>query len=361
MEKLIFWIVPLILLAIGFKRPLLSAWKDFVCAAFALYIGVWAAPLWWGLLDFLPPALVPYRNAMAIAVDFVVLFSVLCIGAKGLCPDGYEGVVFPSVPERIFSALAGFGTGICLMTFLMVLCCASPLRLMTRNDGNGFEDMAALAMLRITRIADGMTFCRPEQPRAEALNRFWYRRPPETPEAGEDAKTAQDKTAQDKSAPVKADAPPAPVKPEAPAAAAPAATTAAPAAAPAEPDKTAASSASAPERPFWAQNDEIAGGAAEKPELPAPAPEPPREGGSAGSDRENTPRPAASDTTGRPQPEPLPTRPAEVPDHADAAPEASPAADGRMFAEQNGNAAPGVYGSLIKRIFIFKFIPDDVI
>ena len=62
--------------------------------------------------------------------------------------------------------------------------------MLTRNDGKGFEERAAAALLRITGIADSLTHCRPATPRAEAIKEFWYVPPepekknPQTPAAG---------------------------------------------------------------------------------------------------------------------------------------------------------------------------------
>jgi len=194
METLIFWALPVLLTLIGLKKPLVTGWKLLLSAATALYLGLWLAPAWWGLLDFFPAEAEPYRKGVAVALGCVALFILLYQIARAQLQGGDDDAfVFPVVPERILNALCRFGFGICVSAFLMTLCCATPLRMATRNDGGGFEDKATSALLRITGIADSLTHCLPTVPRAEALKEFWY--VPPKPEEKKDSAPKQEESA----------------------------------------------------------------------------------------------------------------------------------------------------------------------
>ena len=187
METLLFWTLPVLAALIGLKGRLIVGWRLFFAAATALYAGFWLAPKWWNLLDFLPPEAEPYRNGAATAAGVVALFAALYFGAKAIAMCDDEAFVFPAIPERLLNALCRFGFGVCLSTFLMLLCEITPLRMFTRNDGAGFEARAEAAMLAVTRAGDALTRTRPVQSREEALAGFRYV-PPEPPdeEAGDE-------------------------------------------------------------------------------------------------------------------------------------------------------------------------------
>ena len=187
METLLFWALPVIVALAGLKGNLMPAWRLCFASVVAVYVGVWAAPAWWGLLDFLPPEAEPYRNGAATAAGVVALFAALYFGAKAIAMCDDEAFVFPAIPERLLNALCRFGFGVCLSTFLMLLCEITPLRMFTRNDGAGFEARAEAAMLAVTRAGDALTRTQPSQPREEALAGFRYV-PPEPPdeEAGDE-------------------------------------------------------------------------------------------------------------------------------------------------------------------------------
>ena len=187
METLLFWTLPVLTALLGLKGRLIAGWRLFFASAAALYAGFWLAPKWWSLLDFLPPEAEPYRNGAAIAVGALAIFSALYFGAKAITQCEDDAFNFPTIPERALNALCRFGFGVCLSTFLMLLCEVTPLRMLTRNDGAGFEARAEEARLAVTRVGDALTRTRPSQLREEALTSFRYV-PPEPPEEEENDK-----------------------------------------------------------------------------------------------------------------------------------------------------------------------------
>ena len=194
METLLFWVPPALLVLLGLKGKLMTGWRLFVCGGLALYLGVWVAPGWSGLLDFLPAEAEPFRMGMAILSGTLVFFCILFAASRGLAQRKDDEFTFPRVPEWIINALCRMCFGIFLSTFAFLLCAATPLRASLRNNGDGFEALATTALLRITAVGDTLTCCRPAEPRTDAVTAFWYAPPPlpvEEPEkAGNAAKGA---------------------------------------------------------------------------------------------------------------------------------------------------------------------------
>lgn len=178
METLLFWTLPVLAVLTGLKGRFIVGWRLFLCSGTALYAGVWLAPEWWSLLDFLPPELDAYRNGFAVAAGCVAFFAVLYPTAKALSRCDDDAFVFPGFPARVLNALCRFGFGACVSTLLMLLCAATPLRMHTRNNGSGFEAKAEAALLRFTRVGDKLTRTVPAKPRVEALADFRYVPPP---------------------------------------------------------------------------------------------------------------------------------------------------------------------------------------
>ena len=194
METLLFWTLPVILALVGIKGGMMVAWRLCFSSVTALYLGVWIAPAWWGLLDFLPPEAVPYRNAFAVLFSVAALFGILYKSATAITPSSHdETFVFPKPAERILNVFFRFVFGIAVSTLIFVLCCATPVKVLIRNDGEGMEARASGALLRITSIADKMTLSTPETPREEMLKNMglWYvPPPPPPPEETKDKKAA---------------------------------------------------------------------------------------------------------------------------------------------------------------------------
>lgn len=180
METLVFWAFPAAAVLIGLKGRAIAGWRNFVCAAAALYLGIWIAPQWVGLLDFLPSAAEPYRLGAALLITSGAVFAALFCAARAIAGDD-EDFQFPPVAEKIVNAVCRAGFGFALATLLFTLCCFTPLRTFTRNNGDGFERWAAAAALKVSAVGDALTFCTPKVPRAEALAKLWYR-PPAPPE-----------------------------------------------------------------------------------------------------------------------------------------------------------------------------------
>lgn len=181
METLVFWAFPVLAALIGLNRPALAGWRGFVCAAAALYLGVWIAPLWVGLLDFLPSEAEPYRFGAALLITSGVVFTLLFCAARAIMGDD-DDFKFPTVAEKIFNVVCHAGFGIALAALLFTVCCTTPLRTFIRKNGDGFERWAASTVLKASAVGDALTFCTPKEPRAEALAKLWYR-PPAPPEA----------------------------------------------------------------------------------------------------------------------------------------------------------------------------------
>ena len=195
MEILLFWALPVIVVLVGLKGQLMVAWRLCFASLIAVYVGVWAAPAWWGLLDFLPPEAVPYRNAFAVLVSAAALFVILYKSATAIAPASHDEIfVFPKPAERVLNVLFRLVFGIAVSTLLFVLCCATPLKMMIRNDGEGMQALGGAALLRISALGDKMTFGTPETPREEILKNLelWYT-PPPPPEDPKDKKAAPGK------------------------------------------------------------------------------------------------------------------------------------------------------------------------
>ena len=191
METLLFWALPVIMVLAGFKGGMMGAWRLFFASMTALYVGVWIAPAWWGLLDFLPAEAVPYRNAAAVLAGVAALFAILYKSATAITPASRdETFVFPRPLERILNVVFRFGFGAALSTLVFVLCCSTPLRMLIRNHGDGMQILADSALLRISSAADKITFSKPSEPRGELLKKMnlWYVHQPE--EKSEDRKDA---------------------------------------------------------------------------------------------------------------------------------------------------------------------------
>lgn len=181
METLLFWSVPAIVMLIGLKGEMMSAWRLCFASTFALYVGVWIAPAWWGLLDFLPDEMVPYRNALAISVTVAALFLGLYKAATAIAPASHDGTFgFPPALKRILNVLFRFVFGVALSTFIFVLCCATPIKMMVRNNGEKMQIRANDALLRFTFLADKITAAVPQTAREEMLktSKLWYEPPP---------------------------------------------------------------------------------------------------------------------------------------------------------------------------------------
>lgn len=181
METLIFWAFPAVAVLLGIKNKLMVGWQCFVSGMSAVYLGVWIAPLWYGLLDFLPPEVEPYRLGAAILFSAMVIF-VLMFSASQVIIDGNNGFDFPPIMEKIVNSVCCAGFGIALGTLLFTVCCTMPLRTLIRNNGDGFERWSTPAVLNISAVGDLLTFCTPREPRAEALAKMWYKPPEPTPE-----------------------------------------------------------------------------------------------------------------------------------------------------------------------------------
>ncbi len=187
METLLFWTLPVLLTLLGLKRPMLTGWRLFLCMATSLYAGVWIAPAWYGLLDFLPPEVEPYRMGAAVAAGVFALFALLWETAKALAPGDDDLLIFPEAPARVLNVLFRFGFGVLLTTLLLTICCSTPLRMLVRNNGDGFESRVSSALLKFTSFADALAGASPAEARAETLRKFWY--VPPKPEEEEDTKT----------------------------------------------------------------------------------------------------------------------------------------------------------------------------
>ena len=177
METLLFWAVPIIVVLISTKSSLMNAWRLCFASTVSLYVGVWIAPAWWGLLDFLPTVLVPYRNMMALLISVAAIFAALYQCATAITPTSRDDTfVFPKPTEQIFNVLFRFVFGVALSTFLFVLCCATPLKLLIRDEGSGMQEQAYSALLKISLFADKITANTPETPREETLenSELWY-------------------------------------------------------------------------------------------------------------------------------------------------------------------------------------------
>lgn len=196
METLLFWALPITAALVGLKSRMMTGWRLFLSSMIALYVGVWCAPAWWGLLDFLPAELVPYRKALAISVSAVALFVILYKTSTALAPASHnETYVFPKLPEMFLNVCFHFGFGLALSTFAFVLCCATPVKMSIRNNGEGMRQKASSALLRITAVADKLTMSTPkETPRAAMIDslELWYEPSNEGGEdkAGEDGASA---------------------------------------------------------------------------------------------------------------------------------------------------------------------------
>ena len=184
METLVFWAFPLLAVLIGLNGRLMAGWRCFVSAAAALYLGVWVTPMWYGLLDFLPSEVEPYRIGAALLITFVAVFTLSFSAARAVAGDD-DDFVFPDITEKIVNAVCRAGFGIALAALLFTVCCTTPLRTFTRNDGDGFERWAAAAVLKFSAVGDALTFCTPKEPRAEALAKLLYK-PPEPPKEEEE-------------------------------------------------------------------------------------------------------------------------------------------------------------------------------
>ena len=194
METLLFWTLPVIAALIGLKSRMMMGWRLFSASIVALYIGVWVAPMWWGLLDFFPTAIVPYRNAIAILLSVTALFAVLYKASAAIAPRSHDELfVFPKLPEMVLNVLFHFGFGFALSAFIFVLCCAAPLKLLIRNNGEGMQAKAGSALLKITAVGDKLTMSTPKETTREeivASLKLWYE--PQNEERGgeEDKKSA---------------------------------------------------------------------------------------------------------------------------------------------------------------------------
>ena len=185
METLLFWALPVILVLSGLKGKLMVAWRLCFASMVAVYIGVWGAPAWWGLLDFLPSEVVPYRNALAMLVSVAALFAILYKSATAIAPASHDEIfVFPKAAERVLNVFFRFVFGIAVSTLLFVFCSATPLKMMIRNNGEGMQARGGAALLRLTAFGDRITFCTPESPRKEMLDKLdlWYVPPPPPPD-----------------------------------------------------------------------------------------------------------------------------------------------------------------------------------
>ena len=185
METLLFWTLPVLAVVLGLKGRFILGWRLFLCSATALYAGVWLAPAWWQLLDFLPAEAEAYRKGIAVLAGCVVLFALLYYAAKAGVRCGDEDLNFPAIPAKVLNALCRFGFGVCVSTLLMLLCAMTPLRLFMRNDGAGFEERAEAAMLSVTSVGDKLTHTKASKPRAEALAEFRFVPPAEAEAAAE--------------------------------------------------------------------------------------------------------------------------------------------------------------------------------
>jgi hypothetical protein len=176
METLIFWAFPAAAVLLGLKSKLMVGWQCFVSGMSAVYLGIWIAPLWYGLLDFLPSEAEPYRLGASMLFSAAVVF-ILMFSAAQFIIDGNNGFDFPPIMEKIVTAVCCAGFGIALGTLLFTVCCTMPVRTLIRNNGDGFERWSTPAVLNISAVGDLLTFCTPREPRAEALAKMWYKPP----------------------------------------------------------------------------------------------------------------------------------------------------------------------------------------
>ena len=174
METLLFFAPPALLVLIGLKGQLMTGWRLFVCGGCALYLGVWLTPQWYGLLDFFPSDIEGYRIGVAVVAGTLTLFCILFKAALALTQPKDDEFSFPQVPSWVLNALFRMCFGIFLSTLIFLVFAATPLRASLRNNGGGFETLAAAALCRITAVGDALTFFTPEKPRSEALKTFWY-------------------------------------------------------------------------------------------------------------------------------------------------------------------------------------------
>ena len=146
METLVFLAFPALAALIGMNGRAIAGWRCFACAAAALYLGVWLAPLWVGLLDFLPSEAEPYRLGAALLVTAAAVFAILFSAARAIAgnDDDFE---FPPVTEKIVNVVCRAGFGIALAALLFTVCCMTivlapipiwTLRLMRRNALSAF-------------------------------------------------------------------------------------------------------------------------------------------------------------------------------------------------------------------------------
>ena len=196
METLLFWTLPVVAALIGLKGRMMMGWRLFSASIVALYIGVWGAPMWWGLLDFFPSEIVPYRNAIAILISVTALFAILFKAAAAIAPLSHDELfMFPQLPKAVLNVLFHFGFGVALSALLFVLCCAAPVKLLIRNDGAGMQAKAGSALLKITAVGDKLTMSTPKETTREeiiASLKLWYE-PPQKERGGEkDKKGAAD-------------------------------------------------------------------------------------------------------------------------------------------------------------------------
>ncbi len=191
METLLFFAPPVLLVLIGLKCPLMTGWRLFVCGGCALYLGVWLTPAWYGLLDFLPPEIEGFRIGGAAVIGTLALFGMLFAAARALPQRKDDEFSFPKGPSWVLNALCRMCFGIFFSTLVFLFCAATPLRAALRNNGNGFEILAASALRKITAVGDALTLFSPEKPREQALKEFWYAVP--APKTAEPAKKTPQK------------------------------------------------------------------------------------------------------------------------------------------------------------------------
>ena len=193
METLLFWTLPVVVVLCGIKGRMIGAWRRFLSAMTAFYIGVWCAPLWWNALNFLPPAALPYRNALAVFVGVVVLFIALLCVSLALSPAAHEeALVFPRAADIVLNTAFNFGFGIVLSTFIFVMCCATPLKLLFRDNGGDLNRKTETALLKLAEIGDKLTAGGRKVPRMEELadTKFWYEPPKKEEGAGNSSDSA---------------------------------------------------------------------------------------------------------------------------------------------------------------------------
>ena len=212
METLLFWSLPVIVMLIGLKGEMMTAWRWCFASTAALYVGVWGAPAWWGLLDFLPDGMVAYRNALAILVTAAAVFLILYKTSTAISPTSHdETYTFPKPAERILNALFRLVTGFALSTLIFVLCCTTPLKMLVRG-GEKMQSRTDAALLKFTLIADRLTFSSAKTPREKMLKtlKLWYEPPKE--DKAEAPKTATPRLAEPSKTPAAAPPAKAPVR-----------------------------------------------------------------------------------------------------------------------------------------------------